>query len=1145
MTNRRTSVGIAQLLQTVCARDAEGQTDGQLLGKFLAHRDQAAFAALLRRHGPMVLGVCHRLLVNPSDAEDAFQATFLVLVRKAATVASRAVLEDWLHGVARRTALNARRLSMRRWEKERATARPEMQGEYVRNDWLPLLDEELTRLPEKYRLPIVLCDLEGMTRRQAARHLGWPEGTVAGRLARARTMLAKRLSRRGLVMSGGTLATLLSQNAVSAPVPTSVVSSTIHTATWVAAGQGVAAGAMPAKVAALMEAVLKSMLLAKLRAGAMLLALVVGVLVADVIGRQAFAQKPVTVQGGPRQAEMAEDQPGPANTDLFGDPLPPGALVRMGTIRFAQGDSCNSRPVLAPDQKTFVTVSNYTPYGKGRLVCLWDTATGKEIRHFHDPDFEHYQAVFLKSADLLATVGMSRKPIQDKTHAYALNFWDLKTGKKTPQQIQTLGYHFEPWALSPDEKWLASAGRTPPVLVRDLKTGQQFAWQGDGSRVNQLVFSPDGNHLAIGCENKIHFWDWRNNREIHQLAQNDVERLWFSPDGKWLAGSIHQEGVRVWDTATFTEVRRFKDPDRDHHLVPGASYPHSVRFFPDSKKLVSTVTGVIWDVALGKPCGELEDFEVCSALEFAQDGKTATAYCRGRIRRWDAATGKALAPPLPYPTSGNVMIHQLGFLPDGKTVASASPDGAVRLWDATTGKELRTLAPAIAWDHRHINYLRVAADGTIIVVRNKRMTLFKKDKAPQEIALTEFPGDNLVSVNVSSNGKYLVLAGSDQKQRLVQLWDLSERTPAASFVPSEQTHLETLGISADGRHIVAGVGETLCLLNAGTGEIARTLDARPEQSAQQLRKRGEGGGGYGYFHGIQALSFSPEPNLLVAYGHPCGELKLLDVFSEKTRHVLRPGCDDHYDLRNAVFSADGKMLAAEADDGFVDVWETLSGLRRRRFLGHRSYQTTFAFAPDCTKLASGNRDATILVWDIFDLYAKESLLAQSPTQVELTAAWTDMKDRDAQRAALAMGRMMRWGDTAVRFLSEHLRQNNAEAAQLKKWLVDLDSDEFQKRETGMQELEKCLMSAYPLLEAAMADNPSLEMRQRIRRLLHKLEFRPLSPEKLRELRGLEVLEHIGTQAAEEVVRAIAVGNYDPWLAQAAKAAQERLLAKSP
>ncbi len=173
------------LLRAVLGRDADAETDGHLLRRFLTRRDEGAFAALVRRHGPMVLGVCRRVLGNAADADDAFQATFLVLVRKGPALLPRAVLGDWLHGVARRTALKARAAAAHRRMKEQMAARPEPQTEPGRDDWLPLLDEALARLPEKYRQSIVLCDLEGRTREEAAALLGWPPGTVAGRLRAA------------------------------------------------------------------------------------------------------------------------------------------------------------------------------------------------------------------------------------------------------------------------------------------------------------------------------------------------------------------------------------------------------------------------------------------------------------------------------------------------------------------------------------------------------------------------------------------------------------------------------------------------------------------------------------------------------------------------------------------------------------------------------------------------------------------------------------------------------------------------------------------------------------------------------------------------------------------------------------------------
>jgi hypothetical protein len=156
-----------------------------------------------------------------------------------------------------------------------------------------------------------------------------------------------------------------------------------------------------------------------------------------------------------------------------------------------------------------------------------------------------------------------------------------------------------------------------------------------------------------------------------------------------------------------------------------------------------------------------------------------------------------------------------------------------------------------------------------------------------------------------------------------------------------------------------------------------------------------------------------------------------------------------------------------------------------------------------------------------------------------------MRDADAQRVVLAMGKMMHWGDVAVRFLKEKLLDGNGESTQLKKWLRDLDSSEFPRRETATDALEKHLLAAYPLLQDAVAGNPSLEARQRLRRLLKKLEFQPLASDLLRDLRGLEVLEHVDTQAAKDIVREIAMGDFAPWLVQAAKAARIRSLAKSP
>jgi RNA polymerase sigma factor (sigma-70 family) len=246
------------LIEHIC-RAVPSDGDGELLGRFVERRDETALAALVKRHGPMVWGVCRRLLAH-HDAEDAFQATFIVLVRKASSVKPRGMVGNWLYGVARQVSLQARTTVRRRARELQVTQMPDVEAPQDKwADVRPILDEELSRLPDHYRAVIVLCDLESRSRKEVARQFGCPEGTVASRLARAREMLAKRLTARGVALSGGVA--VLSQGMASACVPPSVLSSTIKAASLCAAGQA----ALTVKVAALAEGVLKAMLLTKVK----------------------------------------------------------------------------------------------------------------------------------------------------------------------------------------------------------------------------------------------------------------------------------------------------------------------------------------------------------------------------------------------------------------------------------------------------------------------------------------------------------------------------------------------------------------------------------------------------------------------------------------------------------------------------------------------------------------------------------------------------------------------------------------------------------------------------------------------------------------------------------------------------------------
>jgi RNA polymerase sigma factor (sigma-70 family) len=285
---------IQHLRRTVPLYDYVKLSDAQLLEDYINRQSEAALSALVHRHGPMIWGVCRRVLANYHDAEDAFQATYLVLVRKATSIVPRHMVGNWLHGVALQTALKARATTARRNKREmQLIDLPEKPAtaQEPHRDLQSLLDEELKRLPNRYRAVIILCDLEGKTRKEAAEQLECPEGTVAGHLVRARAMLAKRLARHGLMVSEGTLVSMLLQLGASASVPASVLSVTIRAAKQFAAGHAVIPNAVSARIAALTEGVPKAMFLSKLRIAMVVVSMVALLCCAAILTSEAKETK--------------------------------------------------------------------------------------------------------------------------------------------------------------------------------------------------------------------------------------------------------------------------------------------------------------------------------------------------------------------------------------------------------------------------------------------------------------------------------------------------------------------------------------------------------------------------------------------------------------------------------------------------------------------------------------------------------------------------------------------------------------------------------------------------------------------------------------------------------------------------------------
>jgi RNA polymerase sigma factor (sigma-70 family) len=297
--------GLVRYMHRMLAAQGAGVlSDAQLLERFLSQRDEMAFEVLVWRHGPMVLRLCRRLLGHAQNAEDAFQATFLMLVRKAGSIRKGQALGSWLYKVAHRIALEAKTRASKRATAEKhatyystAEATGSFSGTVVEQETRAVLDEAVCGLPEKYRAAVVLCYFQGKTHQEAAQQLGCPKATVSIRLMRARELLRSRLARRGVALSAAALANLLSESAAPAAVPSLLTNFTIKAAMWFAAGKAVSAGVVSERAVILTEGVLKAMFLTKAKATTAVLLAILG------IGMALWAYRPATAELPGRQAE--------------------------------------------------------------------------------------------------------------------------------------------------------------------------------------------------------------------------------------------------------------------------------------------------------------------------------------------------------------------------------------------------------------------------------------------------------------------------------------------------------------------------------------------------------------------------------------------------------------------------------------------------------------------------------------------------------------------------------------------------------------------------------------------------------------------------------------------------------------------------
>jgi len=549
------------LLNRLSASGSGDPLDGDLLGAFAATRSETEFATLIARHGPMVLGVCRRLLGNAADAEDAFQAVFLVLARRAAGLSATRSVAGWLYGTAVRVAMKTRTRDARRRTRERKAVLMRPTDTTDATDWDDLrvvLDEELDRLGDRYRDPLVLCCLEGRSREEAARLLGWPEGTVSGRLARAKELLRNRLTRRGVACSVTALSALLTARGATA-VPTELSRATLATI----------AGTAPAAVTQL-----------AIDPGAAWWRTAVTVAVGLVAGGGLVA----FTAGGPPEpnpprAPAAPSHPSAVRLAHGSEVLAisasrgglvatagPGSEVRIWNSDATPGARCTfpgggAAVTFAPNGKALAAA------GYDGAVRVWDAATGT-LRHTLTGHGDSAQAVaFSPDGALLATAGEDG----------LVRLWDAATGRS----LRDLdGHRGRVWGLcfSPDGRELASASGDKFVRIWNPTTGAETRRFGElRGGVYAVEYHPDGRALAVAADNTVLLLDARTGREIGRVGTARTAVTWFafSPDGRTLAYR-NERTVRLWEVSS----------GADRLTIDLPAEPAAVAFGPGGRTLV-------------------------------------------------------------------------------------------------------------------------------------------------------------------------------------------------------------------------------------------------------------------------------------------------------------------------------------------------------------------------------------------------------------------------------------------------------------------------------------------------------------------------------------------------------------------------------
>ena len=817
------------------------------------------------------------------------------------------------------------------------------------------------------------------------------------------------------------------------------------------------------------------------------------------------------------------------SVDLARDDLPPGAVARMGTVRFRHHDLIRSLAV-SPDEKTVAT-GGWDPNSTSEQpIRLWDAATGKELRqlrgHLAPPDC----IVFSPDGTRLASGAGWTVLGQDDT----VRLWDVATGKslqvfrghqaaENPESNRGPGKFVV--CFSPDGRLLASyGGRDDFVRLWEASTGKELRRWAVGA--SALAFSPDGRMLACAAGAALHLWEVGTGNEVGRPPPGPWSSYFFrfSPDGQAIISAtgnwrkLSDWTVHWWDHAAGRELSNVSG-----RVIASSADGQQVALQGD-------IDIQIRDASTGKeirrfPSRLMFNYGVVGAL--CGNGKTLLGAAGNAVAILDTQNGNVFHPVEGH--SGEVVF--VGFSADGKRLYSVG-DTAVRGWDVATGRDVQQFRG----QQQAICSASLTADARVLATGSRDGTIRLWDlPTSQQLRQFVIPASTSPLVALSGDGSVVAAKARYGNEKGIRLWEAATGKELRKFWVGNAG--DALAFFPDGK--------TLAELNG----CIHLFDPSDGRHLRELTETSNGGSG------PTALRISPDGRVL-ATGYLESKssdastgLRTVSLWEVATGKMIAQFRGHERPVRTFDFSPDGKVLASGSWDGTIRLWEVATGRELKRFSGHRGGVASLAFSPDARLLASGGSDTSVLLWDVANLTRERRLPPLRLTQTDLEALWSDLRETDAPIGYRAIWRLVAGAPQAVPFLRDHLKATQFDPKRVRQLISCLDDERFEVRERATQDLAGFGRAAELELREALKGSPSAEARRRLQGLLDSLRRHRSGSQDgaldLRGLRALQVLEYSRTPEAHQLLEMLARGETREPLAREASASLERLRRSRP